>query len=79
MSAVVSRGPERHAVPAVAGMTVDDARNAITDAELTVGATTEAYDEKVPVGNVVTTNPRRRRTSSATSPSPSSCLEARRR
>ncbi len=57
VSAVVSKGPERHAVPAVANMTVDDATQAVTDAALTVGATTQAYDDKVPVGAVVTANP----------------------
>jgi serine/threonine-protein kinase len=57
VSAVVSKGPERHTVPAVAGMTVADATTAIQGAELTVGTTTQAYDDKTPVGNVVTTNP----------------------
>ncbi len=57
VSAVISKGPERHAVPVVAGMTVADATTALTDASLTVGASTQAYDEKIPVGDVVTTNP----------------------
>jgi len=55
--AVVSKGPERYAVPQVRGMTVDDATQAITDGSLTVGASTSAYDETTPVGSVVTTNP----------------------
>jgi serine/threonine-protein kinase len=55
--AVVSKGPERYAVPQVKGMTVDDATQAITDARLTVGASTSAYDETTAVGNVVSTNP----------------------
>jgi len=57
VSAVVSKGPERHAVPAVAGLSVDDATTAITGADLTVGAQTQAYDDKVPAGSVVTSNP----------------------
>jgi serine/threonine-protein kinase len=57
VTAVLSQGPERHAVPVVAGMTVDDATTALSDASLTVGAPTQAYDEKIPVGDVVTTNP----------------------
>jgi serine/threonine-protein kinase len=57
VSAVVSKGPERHAVPAVAGMSVADATAALEDASLTVGASTQAYDEKLAVGVVVTTNP----------------------
>ena len=57
VSAVVSKGPERHAVPAVAGLSVDDATTAITDASLTVGAQTQVYDDKIPAGSVVTSNP----------------------
>ncbi len=57
VSAVVSRGPERYAVPQVAGFTVDDATTAITDATLTVGATTAAYDDKLATGLVVRTDP----------------------
>ena len=57
VTAVVSKGPERHAVPVVAGLTVDDATTAITGAGLAVGAQTQAYDDKVPTGSVVSTNP----------------------
>ena len=57
VSAVVSKGPERHAVPVVAGMTVDDATTAIEGASLTVGATTGPTTTRSPAGNVVTTNP----------------------
>jgi beta-lactam-binding protein with PASTA domain len=57
VSAVVSKGPERYAVPQVAGMSVADATTAITDASLAVGATTSTYDERTASGLVVTTNP----------------------
>jgi serine/threonine-protein kinase len=57
VTALVSKGPERHAVPVVAGLTVDDATTAITGANLAVGAQTQAYDDKVPAGSVVSTNP----------------------
>ena len=57
MTAVVSKGPERHAVPTVAGLSVDDATHKITDASLKVGPTTSVYDDKVPTGRVVSTNP----------------------
>jgi len=57
VTAVLSKGPERYAVPQVAGMTVDDATNALSDASLTVGASTSAYDATVGKGLVVTTNP----------------------
>lgn len=58
ITAVVSKGPERYAVPQVAGASVDDATTAITSANLSVGGTTQAYDEKIPVGFVVTTDPK---------------------
>jgi serine/threonine-protein kinase len=57
VTAVVSRGPERYAVPQVAGDTVADATSAITDSSLTVGTQTQAYDATTPAGRVVTTNP----------------------
>jgi len=57
VSAVVSKGPERHAVPAVAAMSVADATQAVTDASLTVGGTTQAYDPKIATGAVVTATP----------------------
>jgi serine/threonine-protein kinase len=38
-------------------MTVADATAAITDASLSVGTSTQAYDEKIAPGAVVTTNP----------------------
>lgn len=58
VTAIVSKGPERYAVPQVAGASVDEATQAITDANLTVGGQTQAYDEKVAVGLVVTTDPK---------------------
>jgi serine/threonine-protein kinase len=58
VAAVVSKGPERYAVPQVASMTVEDATQALLDASLAVGASTSAYDEKIKVGLVVTTDPK---------------------
>jgi len=57
VTAVLSKGPERYAVPQVAGMSVDDATAALSDASLTVGASTSAYDPNVGKGFVITTNP----------------------
>jgi len=57
VTAIVSKGPERYAVPLVAGKTVDDATTALESGNLTLGKTTEAYSDKVGVGVVVTTNP----------------------
>ena len=57
VNAIVSKGLERYAVPQVAGMSVADATAAITDSSLTVGGQTTTYDEKIPKGKVVGTNP----------------------
>ncbi len=58
ITAVVSKGPERYAVPQVASATVDEATQALTDANLAVGATTQAYDETIKAGLVITTDPK---------------------
>jgi serine/threonine-protein kinase len=58
VAAVVSRGPERYAVPAVSGSTLAQARQAITDANLAVGEVTTAFNEKIPVDQVVGTDPK---------------------
>lgn len=57
VSAVVSKGPERYAVPQVKGMSVDEATAALTDASLAVGGQRQTYDDTVPKGSVVTTDP----------------------
>jgi eukaryotic-like serine/threonine-protein kinase len=57
VSVVLSRGPERYAVPDVRGKPLDDARAEITEANLGVGAITESWDADVPAGSVVTTDP----------------------
>jgi serine/threonine-protein kinase len=58
VSAVVSKGPERYDVPAVKGITQAKATAAITAANLTLGSITEAYDDKVEIGAVVSTSPK---------------------
>ncbi|MFL6170981.1 MAG: PASTA domain-containing protein, partial [Ornithinibacter sp.] len=55
---VVSKGPERYAVPPVVGMTLAEARARIKAVNLAVGKVSKAYDEKVPEGQVVTAKPR---------------------
>lgn len=57
VSIVLSRGPERYAVPDVRGETLAAAQTAITDANLAVGAITEDWDAEIPVGSVVSTDP----------------------
>lgn len=53
----VSKGPERYPVPTVVRLPLAQARQQITDGSLTVGTVTEAYDESVPAGSVVSTIP----------------------
>ncbi|NAZ83874.1 Stk1 family PASTA domain-containing Ser/Thr kinase [Kineococcus sp. R8] len=57
VTVLVSRGIEQFPVPAVVGTARDDAERAVTDAGLTVGRVTEAFDEQVPDGSVVGTTP----------------------
>ncbi len=54
---VVSRGPERHPVPAVVGQPEAAAREALANNGLSVGPVTRVYDEKVASGLVVSTDP----------------------
>lgn len=55
---VVSKGPERYDVPDVTGLGVEQARAAVTDAHLAPAATVrEVYDDEVPKGEVVRTEP----------------------
>ncbi|HQV90380.1 MAG TPA: Stk1 family PASTA domain-containing Ser/Thr kinase [Phycicoccus sp.] len=60
----VSKGPERYAVPTLAGIPLDTAKAQIIAAKLSVGTVTEAYDEKVTSGSVISSDP------GATSPLP---------
>jgi eukaryotic-like serine/threonine-protein kinase len=54
---VVSKGPERYAVPAVVGMTVAEATARIEGVRLEVGKVAEAFSEKVPDGQVISAKP----------------------
>ncbi|WP_307864633.1 Stk1 family PASTA domain-containing Ser/Thr kinase [Allobranchiibius sp. CTAmp26] len=53
----VSRGPERHTVPTLAGNTRAQAQAALTGARLTLGAVTDAYSETVAAGRVISSAP----------------------
>lgn len=57
VSVVLSRGPERYAVPDVRGEPLAAAEAAITAANLAVGVITEEWDAEIPVGSVVSTDP----------------------
>ncbi|MBA8794333.1 serine/threonine-protein kinase [Friedmanniella endophytica] len=53
----VSKGPERHAVPAVAGMSQAAATAALRAASLGVGTTSTVWDDRVPSGQVIRATP----------------------
>jgi eukaryotic-like serine/threonine-protein kinase len=57
VTAIVSRGPERHGVPDLSGMSEEEARAAIESAHLTVGKVDRRYDDKVREGQVVSWTP----------------------
>src|SRR4051794_14916470 len=54
----VSKGPERHEVPDVRGVTVKKATHQIVAAHLTVAATRLEWSTEVPKGRVIDTTPR---------------------
>ena len=49
----LSRGPERYAVPKVAGLTLNAATDALEGAHLKCGEITNKYDDKTPKGKVI--------------------------
>ncbi|MEP7193314.1 MAG: Stk1 family PASTA domain-containing Ser/Thr kinase [Actinomycetota bacterium] len=53
----VSQGPERHAVPRLAGRTQVDAEQRVVEAKLTVGTVSKAFNETIPQGQVISTSP----------------------
>lgn len=53
IAAVISLGPERFAVPTLVGLSLDDAKAALTAVNLRAGTISEAWDESVPAGIVV--------------------------
>ncbi|MGN6253123.1 MAG: Stk1 family PASTA domain-containing Ser/Thr kinase [Marmoricola sp.] len=55
---VLSRGPERHRVPDLAGMSLDQARAALADARLTLGRSLPRYSDTVPLGQVIRSDPK---------------------
>jgi serine/threonine-protein kinase len=57
VDAVISKGPERYAVPDVTGMSPAAAAEAITAAKLVAGAQSEAFDDTVAAGSVAGTEP----------------------
>ena len=54
---VMSLGPERYEVPALAGMTEDQAQDALDQGNLSFGESTEKFSDTVPAGQVIRTAP----------------------
>jgi eukaryotic-like serine/threonine-protein kinase len=54
---VVSAGPRQVDVPEVVGSSLEDAEAAVVDADLRVGEVTRTFDEQVPEGAVVSSEP----------------------
>ncbi|HET6166455.1 MAG TPA: Stk1 family PASTA domain-containing Ser/Thr kinase [Marmoricola sp.] len=57
VTATISLGPERHAVPDVRGKSLDDAQAMLDDASLGFGRAVQRYSNKVAKGTVITTDP----------------------
>jgi serine/threonine-protein kinase len=57
VTAVVSKGPERHKVPPLRGLSLDAAQAALQDAHLAFGHASERFSEKVLRGAVVSADP----------------------
>ena len=57
MTVTVSRGPERYEVPVLRGMTVDEAQEALDEANLAFGDVTERFHERVAEGVVLRSDP----------------------
>jgi serine/threonine-protein kinase len=58
VTAVISKGPERHDVPRLRGLSESTAIQRITSSSLTVGPTTREWSEKVKAGVVLSFSPR---------------------
>jgi serine/threonine-protein kinase len=58
VTAILSRGPERHAVPPLAGLTLAEAQSSIAQSSLSYGKATYRYSEKVAKGVVLRSDPK---------------------
>ncbi len=54
---LVSKGPERYAVPELAGLPLATALTTLTDGHLSAGTQSEDFSESVPAGSVIATDP----------------------
>lgn len=58
LDAVLSKGPERHTVPKLRGLTEAQVPGELEEATLVLGSTTLAFHEKIPEGQVIRTTPK---------------------
>jgi serine/threonine-protein kinase len=58
VTVTVSQGPERYAVPNLVGRTTAEAEERLKESRLALGSSSEAFDEKVPAGQIVSTTPK---------------------
>ena len=54
----VSKGPERYTVPELVGSTETEAKARLEEKRLSLGNTSQAFNEKVPAGQIVSTSPK---------------------
>lgn len=54
---IISKGPERYAIPSLKGLTPEAAQAAITKSPLTVGVITEVFNSDIPKGYVISSTP----------------------
>lgn len=54
----VSKGPERYAVPTLVGSTATEAKARLAENRLALGGSSQAYDEKIPAGQIVSSTPK---------------------
>lgn len=57
ITVVFSKGPERYKVPDLDGKTTAEATTSLTARHLGVGTTSEAFDEEVPKGEIISSSP----------------------
>jgi beta-lactam-binding protein with PASTA domain len=58
VTVVISKGQERYEVPVMRGDTEDQAQQKILDAHLEFGRSVPKYNEKIPAGQVIASNPK---------------------
>ena len=57
LSIVVSKGPERFVVPTLAGLSLTEATNALSELSLKISTLAEEYDSAIPLGYIISSTP----------------------